>query len=265
MAPSNILELLEEAARHSNESGITFYAPGNVSEVSKRLTYSDLLQLARRNALMIGQMPCTTPKTKYLLHFDNHLDGIEFFWSIIVGGLVPAISTPFTSDTEQRKKHLSHLQTLLDKPVIITRRHLLSQFAGLREQLNIWTIEEIQSQHKSSRPAFFRAPIAPKQDDIAVLMLTSGSTGNAKAVGLRHAQVIESIKGKAAHHGTRSSDVFLNWIGLDHVANLTEIHLHAMSLAAEQVQVGAADMIANPIAFIKLLNKHSVAYTFAPS
>lgn len=265
MALSNLLELLEEAARHPNESGMTFYSPGNVTEVSKRLTYNDLLRLARGNALLIRQMPHITSRTKFLLHFDNHLDGIEFFWSIVVAGLVPAISTPFTNDTEQRKKHLSHLQNLLERPVIITRQHLLSEFAGFRENLNVWTIEEIQSQHKGSRPAFYGTPVAPKQDDLAVLMLTSGSTGNAKAVGLRHSQVLESLKGKAAHHGTRSSDVFFNWIGLDHVANLTEIHLHAMSLAAEQVQVGAADMIANPTAFIKLLDKHRVAYTFAPN
>ena len=154
MAPSNLLELLEEAARHPNESGITFYAPGNVSEIWKRLTYNDLIQLARGNALLIRQMPHMTSKTKFLLHFDNHLDGIEFFWSIIVAGLVPAISTPFTSDTEQRKKHLGHLQDLLDKPIIITRKHLLSELARLREDLNVWTIEEIQSQHKNLRPAF---------------------------------------------------------------------------------------------------------------
>ena len=265
MAPSNLLELLEEAARHPNESGITFYTQGNVTEVSKRLTYNDLLRVARGNALLIRQIPHITSKTRLLLHFDNHLDGIEIFWSVIVAGLVPAISTPFTNDIDQRKKHLGHLQNLLDKPIIITRRHLLSEFAGLRENLNIWTVEEIQSHHKLLRPALCWTPVAPKQDDLAVLMLTSGSTGNAKAVGLRHAQVLESIKGKAAHHGTRSSDVFLNWIGLDHVANLTEIHLHAMSLAAEQVQVSAADMIANPMAFIDLLDKHRVAYTFAPN
>ena len=265
MAPSNLLELLEEAARHPAESGITFYAPGNATEVSKRLTYHDLLRSARENALLIRQIPHITPKTKFLLHFDNNLDGIELFWSIIVAGFVPAISTPFTNDTEQRRKHLSHLQTLLDQPVIITRQHLQSEFACSQEKLNIWSIEKIQSQFQNPSPASHGPLATPKRDDLAVLMLTSGSTGNAKAVGLRHAQVIEAIKGKATHHGMRSSDVFLNWIGLDHVANLTEIHLHAMSLAAEQIQVAAGDMIANPLAFIKLLNKHRAAYTFAPN
>ena len=265
MAPSNLIELLEQAARHPNHSGITFYTPGNIAGISKRLNYDDILRSAREKALLIRQIPQITSKTKFLLHFDNQLDGIEFFWSTILAGFVPAISTPFTNDIEQRKKHLGHLQNLLENPVIITTQRLTSEFVGLHDNLNIWTIEKIQSQYQNPHLASYRPPVAPKQDDLAVLMLTSGSTGNAKAVGLRHTQVLESLKGKAAHHGTRSSDVFLNWIGLDHVANLTEVHLHAMSLAAEQVQVSAADVIANPTAFIKLLDKHRVAYTFAPN
>ena len=265
MTPSNLIELLEEAARHPGHGGITFYTPGNITGVSKHLTYNDLLRSAREKALLIRQIPQITSQTKFLLHFDNQFDGIEFFWSTVLAGFVPAISTPFTNDMEQRKKHISHLQTLLENPVIITTQHLLSEFAGLHDNLNIWTIEKLQSEYQKLNLAAHWAPVAPKQDDLAVLMLTSGSTGNAKAVALRHVQVLESLKGKAAHHGTRSSDVFLNWIGLDHVANLTEVHLHAMSLAAEQVQVAATDVIANQTAFIKLLHKHRVAYTFAPN
>ena len=51
-------------------------------------------------------------------------------------------------------------------------------------------------------------------DDLAVLMLTSGSTGNAKAVGLRHQQILTSVTGKSAHHRVDREDVFLNWIGM---------------------------------------------------
>lgn len=84
MAPSNLLELLEEAASHPNASGVTFYAPGNVSEVSKRMNYSGLFRLAQQNALLIRQMPHTTPKTKFLLHFDSNLDGIEFLQMLTI-------------------------------------------------------------------------------------------------------------------------------------------------------------------------------------
>jgi acyl-CoA synthetase (AMP-forming)/AMP-acid ligase II len=96
-------------------------------------------------------------------------------------------------------------------------------------------------------------------------MLTSGSTGNPKAVCLRHGQIISSLVGKATYHQTGHNDVFLNWIGMDHVANLTEIHLHAIALGAEQIHVPAVDLLANPLLFLDLIDRHRVSYSFAPN
>lgn len=102
-------------------------------------------------------------------------------------------------------------------------------------------------------------------DDPAIFMLTSGSSGNAKAVCLRHGQLLTALQGKSKHHGTTPDDNFLNWIGMDHVANLSEVHLHAMSLGAEQVHVQAADLLEKPLSFLSIMHKHRVGYTFAPN
>lgn len=44
-----------------------------------------------------------------------------------------------------------------------------------------------------------------KPDDIVCFMLTSGWTGNSKAAGLRHSNLLSCIWGKAKHHKTMSS------------------------------------------------------------
>lgn len=64
----------------------------------------------------------------------------------------------------------------------------------------------------------------------------TGSTGQPKAVVLRHAQIISSCRGKLAHHLTSHQSRFLNWIAFDHVACLTEIHIHALLANAEYVE-----------------------------
>lgn len=102
-------------------------------------------------------------------------------------------------------------------------------------------------------------------DEPAVLMLTSGSTGNAKAVPLLVSQVMSAIRGKSDVIASTPKSVFLNWIGLDHVANLTEINFHAMLLGAERVHVNANDLLADPLLFLRLLSKHKVDFTFAPN
>jgi len=96
-------------------------------------------------------------------------------------------------------------------------------------------------------------------------MLTSGSSGQAKAVSLTHRQIITALRGKSKYHETSGNSVFLNWIGMDHVANLTEVHIHAMLLGADQIQVHATDLLVDPLIFLKLLSRHRVTYTFAPN
>ncbi len=77
-------------------------------------------------------------------------------------------------------------------------------------------------------------------------MLTSGSSGNSKAVCLSHEQIFAAIKGKASVVESDTGNAFLNWVGLDHVAGLIEIHLQAMYLGLDQIHVPAATVIAEP-------------------
>lgn len=62
-----------------------------------------------------------------------------------------------------------------------------------------------------------------------------------------------------------SSDVFLNWTDFSHVANVTEIHLNALRLGCDQIQVQTSDVIAEPTELLRLINKYRVSYTFAPN
>ena len=265
--PENLYQLLKQAASDAADRGILYYSSGKVDEVAARTSYSELLCIAQQHASLLP--PVKDAGTSIvLLHFDNHRDGIEWFWSVVTAGYTPVISTPFTNDLEQRKRHILHLQTLLKNPMILTTEKLVPDFLSMKD-LNIETIEEIRNKSpvadgfvdNDSTTVGFSA----HSEATAVLMLTSGSTGHAKAVCLRHAQLLRSIEGKSKHHGTSKSDAFLNWIGLDHVANLTETHLHAMLHAADQVHIQAADLLLDPRKFLTLISKHEITHSFAPN
>lgn len=102
-------------------------------------------------------------------------------------------------------------------------------------------------------------------EGVAALMLTSGSTGAAKAVCLSHEQILTACKGKLAHMPMAKGAVALNWIGLDHVGSLTELHISSMVAGCDQVQVPTTEVIADPLLFLRLLSKHKVTRTFAPN
>ncbi|KAF9869771.1 nonribosomal peptide synthetase [Colletotrichum karsti] len=262
----NLSQLLLKAA--NTGSSLVFYSE-EADELKPIVTsYKELLAEASSKARLISScIKPDSPEQIVLLHFDTQKDNILWFWAATLAGYLPTLSLPLVNDTAQRRKHLLHLHALLKEPIILTNKRLAPEFLGL-DQLNLSVVESLhqpQVDHVSEpvEESFVGEKIG--SDTIAVLMLTSGSTGNVKAVPLRHGQILKAVRGKSMHHRTVTGDVFFNWIGLDHVASLTEIHLHAMSLGADQVHVSASHLLRDPLQFIRLLDTHSVGYTFAPN
>lgn len=131
--------------------------------------------------------------------------------------------------------------------------------------VNVFTVEKLQNLGEQDDTPVADVAITTGPTDIACLMLTSGSTGNSKAVVLTAGQMLLAVAGKAAHRPLPADCTFLNWIGLDHVANLTEIHLQALYLHQHQIHVSAGDIISNPTKWIELLSKHNAGRSFAPN
>lgn len=177
------------------------------------------------------------------------------------------MSTPFTQDLNQRSKHLSHLQKLLKNPFCLTRQSFFDDFTGSKS-LRLIAIENLNMDLDSGLIGVDDAKstvVLPPSTEIAVLMLTSGSTGNAKAVVLSHRQIIASVSGKSSVKQLPTGSTFLNWVGLDHVASLVEVHLQALYLCVDQIHVPAADLIADPTLFLNLIHRYRVSRSFAPN
>ncbi len=211
-----------------------FYLSDSRERGAAGLSYSELLTTAYEKAIEVITYLNIDENPVVLLHVNDHLQGIIWFWAIIVAGGIPCMSTPFSKDEKNRNKHIESLLELLSNPLIITTEELLPEFAGW-DSLRLKAIGELRMTPTSRSKGSALKGYQKASDEVAVLMLTSGSTGNAKAVGLTNKQILHAVVGKSQHHQTTEDDVFLNWTGLDHVANLTEIHLHALSLGEYQL------------------------------
>lgn len=224
----DLTQLLARAATAT--TGLTFYTPGNEDLKPYHISYADLQENAAQKARLLRGIDGLSASSILLLHFDSQQETIVWFWAATLAGFLPAISTPFVHDMGQRKKHLHHLQTLLQNPFFfLTAERLIPEFLDV-EELRLYPVESLSSKVRSFHDSATILPMTGEvktAEEAAVLMLTSGSTGTAKAVPLRHGQLLTALQGKKLHHGTQQGDVFLNWIGLDHVASLCEIHLHA--------------------------------------
>ncbi|KAI0473127.1 acetyl-CoA synthetase-like protein [Xylariaceae sp. FL0804] len=233
---ASILSILEKAAAGTEAGYASLYVRANKDAGSLQ----DLVPSPHR--------PCSRPI--FLLYFGTHAENIRWFWASIVAGAIPCVAAPFMNDPERRVEHIAHLRAALDNPVVLTTQSRLAVFLENKD-VNVRTVDSLPTH---SRPPLL-VPKQPMGDDVAVLTLTSGSTSNAKPICLSSSQILHACFGKKAHSKTVS----------DHVVNLVEMHLHAMCLGAEQVQVEADDLLNNPLLFPRLVHRHGVTVSFAPN
>ena len=65
-----------------------------------------------------------------LLHFEDHLDRMIWFRSVVYADCTPVMSTPCMDNIEQPQKHIQHLHTLHKDSPYITSSTSLGDFAG---------------------------------------------------------------------------------------------------------------------------------------
>ncbi|KAF2266511.1 putative non-ribosomal peptide synthase-like protein [Lojkania enalia] len=260
-----LTEYLERYANGLDETsaGLTVYPPGQRDQ-GIDVTYKDLYNLAREYSSLFFNRQGFLKGKIVVLYFDNHYDNILWFWSTVFAGGIPAPCPALSKIDEQRKKQVAHLHDLLGSPLFLTREELLNEFAGV-SNINTSTIEQMQRTHNDRSLPQVSENADYHPDDLALLMLTSGSSGKSKAVCITHRQLMTAVIGKSSIRTLPGDSSFLNWVGFDHVASLVEIHLQALHLRAQQVHVSPADIVSNPELFLDLLSKHKVGRTFAPN
>jgi acyl-CoA synthetase (AMP-forming)/AMP-acid ligase II/thioesterase domain-containing protein/acyl carrier protein len=250
--PHHIGELLSRAARRHPRSGVCLLGADRGGETL--LTYRALLNEARG---ILGGLRAhgVAPGANIVLLLERPGDFLPTFWACVLGGYVPCPLALIRNDAQRWARHLAHIDTLLDHPHLITTRALAPEVSSL-PTIDLEALRASAPQEPSEKVQL---------NDPAMLVLTSGSTGNSKAVVLTHANLLASMSGKNERQQLTSADVTLNWISFDHVAALLEAHLLPLYVGAMQLHVESAAILADPLLFLKLIDRYRVSMTFSPN
>ncbi|WP_326692482.1 non-ribosomal peptide synthetase [Streptomyces sp. NBC_01795] len=244
---STLPQLLESAARDTSR-GITFIG-------GSFLSYAELRECAYRISKGLRNHG-TAPGERVLIAANDPEDFFRAFWGCVLGGLVPCpIALP--ADPSRLQTQLEYLRVLLGDPLVVISKTAHGDLPDVG--LCTVTVEELG--HASAEDAQHHAS-AP--EDLALLMLTSGSTGSSKAVSLTHANLLAAQAGKAGALELGPDDTTMNWISTDHIAAI-EAHLLPMLNGADQVMATPATVLADPAEFLGLLAAHRVRVTFTPN
>ncbi|PEU19242.1 MULTISPECIES: non-ribosomal peptide synthetase [unclassified Bacillus (in: firmicutes)] len=260
--PKTLAEVLKRASIISPKRGITVINRDNTREF---FTYSALLNDAECILTGIRKWGLE-PGDPVIFQFANNKNFISAFWACILGGYLPSPVgvAPMYSENNAAVNKLHNIWKLLDKPLILTDKHLLSSLEELRKEwktdsLKVDSIESLLN-HQPSKDWY-----ESKQDNLVLNLFTSGSTGIPKCVQHCHESILSRARATIQFNGFTIDEVLLNWMPLDHVGGLVMYHIPGVYLACEQVISTIDSFIENPLNWLNWIDEYRATITWAPN
>jgi fatty-acyl-CoA synthase len=109
-------------------------------------------------------------------------------------------------------------------------------------------------------------PVDTGEDDVALMQLTSGSTGSPKAVRITHRNVVSNAE--AMFIGAKydlATDVIVSWLPLFHDMGMTGFLAVPMYFGAELIKITPMDVLRDTLLWARLIDKYRGTMTAAPN
>jgi acyl-CoA synthetase (AMP-forming)/AMP-acid ligase II/thioesterase domain-containing protein/NAD(P)-dependent dehydrogenase (short-subunit alcohol dehydrogenase family)/acyl carrier protein len=260
--PSNLAGALERAARQHPAHGIIYL---DMAGKSRLQAYPELLDEAAR--ILAGlQARGLRPGQTVIFQLEHNHDFIPAFWACALGGFVP-VPVSISPTYEQPHNVLAKLRnawSMLGRPPILSGSALAPRLKafGAREDLPGFAVETVD-QLRLSPPGRAWHPAQP--DDLALLLLTSGSTGLPKAVRQTHRNLLAWAASVVQACGFDDQDVSINWMPLDHVGGLVMFHLRDVVAGCRQAHAPTESVLQRPLVWLESIERFHATITWAPN
>ncbi|TDO44533.1 amino acid adenylation domain-containing protein [Kribbella sp. VKM Ac-2527] len=252
--PRDLPSALIRAARDFGAAGVVEIGPDGRET---RLDFPTLLELAARilAGLRANGVRAGDPA---VVHCTEPVGFFAAFWACTLGGIRPLLISPSPEGdrSEAGRERLRRVTELLGWTVLIGRP------TDLPDDLGLPVLDPDALAGHEPTTEFHR----PAADDVAVLMLSSGTTaGSPKVIQLTHRGLVEFAAGTPAMLPVRPGQVTLNWLPLDQSGSFLLYHLLPVFTGCTNIHVNTGWLLANPMRWLDLMDQHRVNHSWSPN
>jgi fatty-acyl-CoA synthase len=149
---------------------------------------------------------------------------------------------------------------MIEAKAVVVSDPFLAAIPVLQERgVTVLTVEELLAADPIN-------PVETNEDDVALMQLTSGSTGSPKAVVITHRNVFSNAEAMfiGAEYDV-DRDVMVSWLPCFHDMGMIGFLTVPMYFGAELVKVTPMDFLRDTLLWAKLIDKYKGTMTAAPN
>src|SRR6478736_1791850 len=149
---------------------------------------------------------------------------------------------------------------MIEAKAVIVSEPFTAAIPVLEEKgINVLTIEDLLASDPID-------PVDVDEDDLALMQLTSGSTGSPKAVQITHRNIYSNAEAMfiGAEYDV-NKDVMVSWLPCFHDMGMVGFLTIPMYFGAELVKVTPMDFLRDTLLWAKLIDKYKGTMTAAPN
>ncbi|MEU5210190.1 SDR family NAD(P)-dependent oxidoreductase [Streptomyces sp. NPDC020742] len=228
-----------------------------------RGTYPELLADARRvlGGLRRRGLAAGSPA---ILVFSTLADYFPAVWACVLGGIpfVTVSAPPAFDRTGPVLDKLMNAWRDLGRPPVLCDDALAAELAGVGALYggtgpDCWPMSPLR-----------RSPECPdahpaRPEDVAVLALSSGSTGKSKVIPVTHRAVVQNALCARQVGLVRPGETSFNWLPFDHVAPVVMYLLRDVVLGCEGIHAPTAYIVEQPLRWLEVMERYGVHHTWS--